>query len=86
MKRKLALIAIMTMIFVSLLAINISAEETQNESGIYCSDSNEYGTVNIIDGYDYSSKLSLESRGRSYSNGNRTGRTGKKEEGYGNRR
>ncbi|MBO5287400.1 MAG: leucine-rich repeat domain-containing protein [Clostridia bacterium] len=62
MKRKLALIAIMTMIFVSLLAINISAEETQNESGIYCSDSNEYGTVNIIDGYDYSSKLSLESR------------------------
>ncbi len=44
------------------LALSISAAETKGENGIYCSDTNEYGTVNIIEGYDYSAKLSLEQR------------------------
>ena len=44
------------------LALSISAAETKGENGIYYSDTNEYGTVNIIEGYDYSAKLSLEQR------------------------
>lgn len=62
MKRKLTLITVIALILTALFALNINAEEVQNAGGIYVSDSNEYGTVNIIDSYDYSAKLSLEQR------------------------
>ena len=56
------LILIIGVLACFILALGISATETLGENGIYYSDTNDYGTVNIIEGYDYSSKLSLEQR------------------------
>ncbi len=51
-------IAVLLLVF----SFSVNAEEAVGANGIYSSTSNEYGTVNIIEGYDYSSKLSLDAR------------------------
>ncbi len=60
--KKLGLILSLALLACLMLAFTIYAEETLGDNGIYYSTDNGYGTVNIIEGYDYSSKLSLEQR------------------------
>ena len=62
MKKKLLLMIAMIVALVCLFAISVSAEEATDANGIYYSTSNEFGTINIIDGYNYASNLSLDQR------------------------
>ncbi len=59
---KKILILAFTILACLAFALTLNATETIGEKGFYCSDTNDYGTVNIIEGYDYSSKLSLNER------------------------
>lgn len=60
--RKLSITFIAIVALLLIFAFSINAEEILGANGIYYSDSNEYGTLNIIEGYDYSPKLSLNER------------------------
>lgn len=62
MKKRILLFITVAILAILMMCVSVSATETVNENGIICSDTNEYGTVNIIEGYDYSSKLLLDSR------------------------
>ncbi|MBO5313259.1 MAG: leucine-rich repeat domain-containing protein [Clostridia bacterium] len=59
-KTIMLIIAVLTVTL--LLSLTVGAEEITGENGIIYSDTNEYGTVNIIEGYDYSPKLSINER------------------------
>ena len=61
MKKKL-LNLILAVVACFMLALFVGAEEGQSANGIYYSDTDAFGTVNIIEGYDYYSDLSLEQR------------------------
>ena len=57
MKKKLLLALAIMSLLVCVFAISVFAETT-----IVTSASDEYGTVNVVEGFDYSTKLSLEQR------------------------